>query len=184
MEDLHPIRTIPRSLETARLALRPYEPGDLDAMADMFGDPDVTAHTLLGRRTRDETAQVLDSYRGFLAERGYGMLAILDKATGQYLGEVGLFVSPMGPLALRYALARQAWGRGFATEASAAVLDDAFDGLGLHRMFAGVIAANLASIKVVDKLGFGFDSVVNAAGKEFNLYMLSREAWVQRREAV
>jgi RimJ/RimL family protein N-acetyltransferase len=51
-------------------------------------------------------------------------------------------------------------------------------------MFAGVIAANLASIKVVDKLGFGFDSVVNAAGKEFNLYMLSREAWVQRREAV
>ena len=182
MEDLHPIRTSPRSLETARLTLRPYEPGDLDAMAEMFGDRAVTAHTLLGTRTRDATVEVLDSYREFLAERGYGMLAILDKTTGHYLGEVGLFVAPMGPLALRYALARQAWGKGFATEASAAVLDDAFDGLGLHRVLAGVIAANLASIKVVDKLGFVFDSVANAAGKEFNLYALSREAWLRRRK--
>jgi RimJ/RimL family protein N-acetyltransferase len=181
MEDLHPVRAEARSFETERLLLRPYEPGDLDAMVEMFGDAEVTAHTLLGFRDRAGTAAVLDGYRQFLAERGYGMLAILDKQTGGYLGEVGLFVTPMGPIALRYALARPAWGRGYATEASAAVIDDVFDDLRLHRLLAGVIAANTGSIKVVDKLGFAFDSVVSAAGKEFNLYVLPRETWLDRR---
>lgn len=181
MEDLQPVRAAARSFETARLLLRPYELADLGPMAEMFGDAEVTAYTLLGSRTPDETAEVLEGYRTFLAARGYGMLAILDKQTGAYLGEAGLFVTPMGPLALRYALARQAWGRGLATEASVAVIDDAFDDLGLHRLLAGVIAANAASVKVVDKLGFAFDSLVSAAGKEFNLYTLAREAWLTRR---
>jgi [ribosomal protein S5]-alanine N-acetyltransferase len=152
-------------------------------MAEMFGDREVTAHTLLGYRTREQTAGVLESYQNFVAERGYGMLAILDRQSGAYLGEVGLFVTPMGPLALRYALARDAWGRGYATEASIPVIDDAFDALGLHRLFAGVVEANTASIRVVDKLGFAFDSVVSAGGKEFNLYQLPREVWQERRRA-
>ena len=182
MEDLHPVRAEARSFETERLLLRPYEAGDLDAMAEMFGDAEVTAHTLLGLRDRAGTAVVLDGYRQFLAERGYGMLAILDKESGSYLGEVGLFVTPMGPIALRYALARPAWGKGYATEASVPVIDDVFDDLRLERLCAGVIAANAASIKVVDKLGFVFDSVVNAAGKEFNFYVLPREVWLGRRQ--
>jgi [ribosomal protein S5]-alanine N-acetyltransferase len=180
MEDLQPIRAAARSFETARLLLRPYEPGDLDAMAEMFGDAEVTAHTLLGRRDRAQTSAVLDGYRGFLAERGYGMLAILDRETGQYFGEVGLFVSPMGPLALRYALARPAWGKGIATEASAAVLNDSFDDLGLHRVFAGVTAENGASLRVMDKLGFVFREVVSAGGKTFNLFELTRDDWKAR----
>ena len=183
MEDLQPVRAAARSFETARLLLRPYEPGDLAPMAEMFGDRDVTAHTLLGYRTPEQTAEVLAGYRSFLAARGYGMLSIIDKATGAYRGEVGLFVTPMGPLALRYALAKAAWGKGFATEAPVPVIDDAFEGLGLHRLLAGVIETNVASIKVVDKLGFAFDSVVNAGGKEFNLYTLSRAAWQERRRA-
>jgi RimJ/RimL family protein N-acetyltransferase len=184
MDDLQPIRAAARSFETERLLLRPYEPSDLDGMAEMFGDPEVTAHTLLGRRSRDETASVLDDYRAFLAERGYGMLAILDRATGAYLGEVGLFVTPMGPLALRYALARHAWGRGYATEASAAVIDDTFSDLGLHRLLAGVMPENVGSIRVVDKLGFAFHSDVTAAGKTFRLYVLAREAWLARQQGL
>jgi RimJ/RimL family protein N-acetyltransferase len=181
MDDLQPTRAMARTLETPRLVLRPYGPGDLDAMAEMFADAEVTAYTLLGQRARAETAQVLEDYKGFLAERGYGMLAIIDLETRQYLGEVGLFVSPMGPLALRYALARAAWGRGIATEASAAVIEDTFDELGLHRLLAGVIAANLASIRVVEKLGFVFDREVDAGGKQFNLYALSKQSWAAKR---
>lgn len=180
MDDLHPVRASARSLETERLLLRPYEPGDLDGMAAMFGDPEVTAHTLLGRRSRAETEAVLESYRAFLAARGYGMLAILDKATGTFLGEVGLFVAPMGPLALRYALARPGWGKGFATEASAAVLDDSFDGLGLHRVLAGVTPENTASLRVMDKLGFAFIDNVTASGKYFRLFELTRAVWSGR----
>jgi ribosomal-protein-alanine N-acetyltransferase len=165
------------AFETARLRLRPYEPGDLDAMAEMFGDPDVTAYTFLGQRDREQTAAVLQDYMSFLAEHGYGMLAILDRATGAYLGEVGVFVSPMGPLALRYALNKVAWGRGYAAEASAAVIDDCFDRLGLEKLLAGVKPENRASVRVMEKLGFVYDRSVTESGHTFGLYSISREAW-------
>lgn len=167
-------------LETARLLLRPYEVDDLDAMAGMFADPDVTAHTLLGKRNREETAEVLKGYMSFLAERGYGMFAILDRETGDYLGECGLFVPPMpGPLALRYALVKSAWGKGYAPEASAAVIEDAFGRLALDELVAGVVPHNAPSIRVMEKLGFIYDRTITH-GVEFNIFVMARDAWQGR----
>jgi RimJ/RimL family protein N-acetyltransferase len=167
--------------ETARLRLRPYDPGDLDAMAEMFGDPDVTAYTFLGGRDRAQTAAVLDEYMAFLAERGYGMLAIQDRVAGRYLGEVGLFVSPMGPLALRYALSRAAWGKGYAVEASIAVIDDSFERLGLDELIAGVKPENKPSLRVMEKLGFIYDRTITVSGHAFGIYSVTRDGWKARR---
>jgi ribosomal-protein-alanine N-acetyltransferase len=167
-------------LETHRLILRPYADGDIDAMAEMFGDPEVTAFTLLGRRDRAGTALVLADYMGFLAEHGWGMCAITDRDTGTYLGEAGLFISPMGTVALRYALARAGWNKGYATEASAAVIEDAFGRLGLDRLIAGVKAENVASVRVVEKLGFAYEETVTTHGHTFGIFGLSREAWRAR----
>ena len=120
------------TLTTDRLVLEPYADHHLDAMAEMFGDPEVTAFTYLGRQDREGTARVLAEYRAFHLARGYGMYAIHDRATGDYYGEAGLFVPPAVAstefLALRYALNRNGWGKGIATEASAAVIEDAFGG--------------------------------------------------------
>jgi ribosomal-protein-alanine N-acetyltransferase len=168
-------------LETARLRLRPYEAGDIEPMAAMFGDPEVRAFTYLGTLDRAQTGKVLDEYVGYLAEHGYGMLAILDRETGAYCGEVGLFTSPMGPLALRYALNRGAWGRGLATEASAAVIDDTFGRLGLEKLFAGVKDVNVASVGVVRKLGFVYESEATAHGHTFGVYGLTARDWRSRR---
>lgn len=170
----------PFPLDTARLRLRPYEAGDLDAMAAMFGDPDVTAFTFLGRQDREGTAKVLAGYMAFVAEHGYGMCAILDRADGSYLGEAGLFVNPMGPLALRYALNKAAWGKGYAVEASAAILDDGFGRLGFDRLIAGVIPANSASNRVMDKLGFVPGGILSAGGHEFRVFEITAEAWRAR----
>lgn len=167
-------------LETPRLLLHPYQQGDLEPMAAMFGDPEVTAHTFLGRQDRDGTARVLDEYIAFLAERGYGMYAIRDRADSAYLGEVGLFVTPMGPLALRYALVRSAWGRGYAVEASAAIIDDSFGRLGLDRLMAGVVLANGASNRVMEKLGFVPGEIMEAGGHVFRVFDLTAEAWRAR----
>jgi [ribosomal protein S5]-alanine N-acetyltransferase len=161
-------------LETGRLVLRPYAEADLDPMAAMFGDPDVTAFTFLGRRDREQTAAVLREYMSFLADHGYGMLAIADKASGAYLGEVGLFVSPMGPLALRYALAKSGWGRGYAVEASMAVIDDSFGRLGLESLIAGVKLENKPSLRVMEKLGFRYFDTVAEAGHTFGVFRISR----------
>lgn len=149
-------------------------------MAAMFGDPEVTAHTFLGRQDRDGTAKVLAEYMAFLAERGYGMYAILDRAHGGYLGEVGLFVTPMGPLALRYALVKSTWGRGYAVEASAAIIDDSFGRLRLDRLMAGVVLANAASNRVMEKLGFAPGEIMEAGGHVFRVFEMTAEAWRAR----
>lgn len=167
-------------LETDRMILRPYEAADIDAMAAMFDDPEVTAFTYLGRRDRAQTQTVLDGYMSFLAEHGWGMLAMLDRTTGEYLGEVGLFVSPMGSVALRYALARAGWGKGYATEASAAVIDDTFDRLGLDRLVAGVKFENPASLRVVEKLGFVYQETVTSGAHTFGLFGITADAWRAR----
>ena len=169
------------TFETSRLRLRGYERSDLDVMAEMFGDAAVTAFTFLGRRDRAQTAAVLDEYMAFLAERGYGMLAILDRKSGEYLGEVGLFVSPMGPLALRYALNQAAWGKGYAVEASAAVIEDSFDRLGLDELIAGVKPENKPSLRVMEKLGFVYDRTITEAGHTFGIYSVTRGGWKARR---
>jgi RimJ/RimL family protein N-acetyltransferase len=170
-------------LETGRLMLRPYEPADIDRMAAMFGDREVTAFTFLGYRTREQTRVVLDEYIAFLEERGWGMLAILDRATGQYLGEVGLFIAPMGTVALRYALARAGWNRGFATEASAAVIDDAFERVGFSKLIAGVKPENGPSLRVVEKLGFTWEEDVTTHGHSFGIFGLTAKTWRARPRA-
>lgn len=164
-------------LETPRLVLRPYAATDIDPMAAMFGDPEVTVFTYLGQRDRAQTQAVLDEYMAFLTEHGWGMLAIIDRETGEYLGEVGLFVAPMGSIALRYALARAGWGRGIATEASAAVIDDTFGRLGLHELVAGVKFENPASLRVVEKLGFLYVETISTGGHTFGLFGLTATAW-------
>ncbi len=166
-----------RVLETARLRLRPYAATDLDPMAAMFGDPDVTAFTFLGRRDRAQTEQVLAGYMEFLAGHGWGMFAVLEKADGGYLGEAGLFVSPMQTIALRYALNKAAWGKGYAAEASAAVIDDAFGRMALPSVVAGVKHENKASVRVMEKLGFTYRETITESGHTFGLYDLSAADW-------
>lgn len=174
------------AFETPRLTLRPYELADIEPMAAMFADPEVTAFTLLGPRSHAQTEEVLDAYRGFLLDNGYGMYAILDRATGAYLGEVGTFHAPLDgePVFLRYALARAAWNKGIATEASIPILDDAFDRLGLDEMGAGVVADNLASMRVMTKLGFTQGGTADARGHHFELFHLPRAQWRAHRPSL
>jgi RimJ/RimL family protein N-acetyltransferase len=171
-------------LETGRLRLEPYADHHLGPMAEMFGDPEVTAFTYLGRQDREGTARVLRGYREFHEANGYGMYAVLDRETGAYLGEAGLFVPPAEAatdlLALRYALNRAAWGKGIATEASSAVIDDAFGRLDKPAIIAGVVPSNLPSMRVMDRLGFSRGSMVTSGPHTYAVFTLTREAWQER----
>ena len=172
------------TLTTGRLTLEPYADHHLDPMAAMFGDPEVTAFTYLGRQDREGTARVLAEYRGFHLANGYGMYAILDRETGAYYGEAGLFVPPAAAstdlLALRYALSRAAWGKGIATEASSAVIDDVFGRLDKPAIIAGVVPHNLPSMRVMDRLGFSRGDEVTSGVHTYAVFTLTREAWRAR----
>jgi ribosomal-protein-alanine N-acetyltransferase len=86
--------------------------------------------------------------------QGFGIWAIREKATGSFVGHCGLLVDRTSGTELIYALARQSWGHGFASEASSIVLDCAFSTLGLSEICALVFPKNTVSGRVLEKLGF------------------------------
>src|SRR5262249_60428748 len=79
-------------------------------------------------------------------------------------------------LELAYRLIRRAWGHGIATEAAAALIDHAFNGLGLSRLVAVTYPENRASQRVLDKLGFTRHEDVDYKGVRAAYYVLARDA--------
>ena len=87
--------------------------------------------------------------------RGFGVWAVLEEASNQLMGHAG-FVTPEASdrIELIYALGRDWWGRGFATEAAAACLRDGFEVLNFMEIAALAFPENEPSIRVMLKLGF------------------------------
>jgi len=136
-------------LETERLLLRGFLPGDLVGLAVIYSDPDVMRHINGGVRSREQTAASIAAYTREWAEHGYGVWAVADKADGTLLGMCG-FVERAE---LGYILGKPAWGKGIATEAARACLRHGFERLGFDAIGAGALRENLASRRVLEKLG-------------------------------
>ncbi len=167
-----------RELETPRLGIRPYESADLDAMAAMYADPEVTALTKLGRRSRAEAEAILAGYVGGWRERGYGMRALFLRPDGAYIGECGFFTHPTtGEAALRYALAKPYWGRGLMAEALRAVIGDGFRAAGLERIVSIVQAENAASLRLMEKVGMRVERTAREGETDLLVYAMSRGEW-------
>lgn len=140
-------------LETERLTLRPFAAADLDALASIYGDAAVMAIRKLGVQTPAQTkiqlARIIDHWRC----HGFGMWAVIDRSSGALIGECGLRQLDQGQVEISYGLTQGAWGRGLATEASLAVLEYGFCISGLDEVVAIAKATNLASHRVMEKLG-------------------------------
>ena len=161
-------------LETQRLRLRAYQPDDLDTLTGLYGDPNVATRTKLGVLSRAECEQVLDGYLTCWRQRGYGMRIISD-LDGRPIGECGLFnPESVSSPAMRYVLAADHWGRGYASEAAAATIADAFQRLAFDRLYGFVERENQASHRVLQKAGFQLDRTVESAKGELSRYVLPR----------
>jgi RimJ/RimL family protein N-acetyltransferase len=146
-------------LETDRLLLRRFTADDVDNLVELDSDPDVMHFITGGRPTpreeiRDDVLPAfLDYYQRFA---GYGFWAAIEKSTGEFLGWFHLR-PPEGhrldDVELGYRLRKSAWGKGYATEASRALIRKAFAELGARRVFAETMAVNLASRRVMEKAG-------------------------------
>ncbi|HSL96879.1 MAG TPA: GNAT family N-acetyltransferase [Thermoleophilia bacterium] len=142
-------------LHTERLILRPFADEDTPRLLEVFGDPEVMR--FVGRgvpldqdRLVVSQARVLEHWR----THGFGTLALVERASGALVGEGGLQLLEGGPdVELTYTLARAVWGRGYATEAAAALLAWGFGELGLTRIVGVVYPENLASQRVLEKVG-------------------------------
>jgi RimJ/RimL family protein N-acetyltransferase len=144
-------------LETARLVLRELTTDDGPAVHEYASDAEAVRYLDWGPNTVEETAQFLHMAgraREALPRIAYH-LAIVLKATGHLVGGCRIEVrsAPDGVGDLGYVLARSHWGRGYATEATRALVGFGFDHLALHRIWATCDVRNAASARVLEKIG-------------------------------
>jgi RimJ/RimL family protein N-acetyltransferase len=165
-------------IETERLILRRLEPADLDALVRWNADPEFTRH-LAGPQTREQTIEALERWQRHWDEHGFGLLAVVDKASGATIGRTGPQYHRAWPHdpEIGWALDPDWWGRGVATEAGHASIDWAFGELGFARVVSITTEANLASRRVMAKLGFELHEIVLFPELDLDLWVhaLDRE---------
>jgi RimJ/RimL family protein N-acetyltransferase len=168
-------------LTTARLWLRPFEPADFDTVHAIYADPDVMRWVGHGaHRSPAETRSALRGYADAIAIRGYGFVAVVERETGDLIGDAGLHpLGGRGPdIEVGYTLARRAWGRGYGSEAARALVEHAFARLSATRVVAQVEPDNRASRHVLEKLGMTERATRIAHGRPHLLYGVERQGYV------
>jgi ribosomal-protein-alanine N-acetyltransferase len=162
-------------LETERIILREWQPEDIPQVIDMYADPEVMRY--IGRGipyTPEEVERMVLAAPDFYRKYGYGMWPMILKETGQIIGRCGLkYWEELGETEIGYLLKKAYWGQGLASEAAQAVLAYAFDTLKLKRIISIAQSPNLASIKVMQKIGLTFDREMNF--KEQNVVVYKKD---------
>jgi RimJ/RimL family protein N-acetyltransferase len=163
-------------LETARLRIREFEPeSDAEPLHELWGDPEAMQFIPGGARASvDETRERLESLPG-RAPEGLGFWALEERESGRLVGGVGLF--PLGwegpEIELAYHVLRPAWNRGYASEASAALLDAAW-AAGADHVVAVAMPGNAASRRVMEKLGMELEGSTRYRDFDVVRYSITR----------
>lgn len=153
-------------LETERLQLREFEPQDVEHLIALDSDPAVMKFLTNGKPTPPEEIRerVMPLFlRYHIAYTDVGFWAGFEKASNQFVGWFH-FRPNRGDMSqgmeLGYRLVQAAWGKGYATEASRAILKQAFTVThpGLKRVVAVTMKGNKASAHVMEKLGMRFET--------------------------
>ena len=148
-------------LRTSRLLLRRWRDDDREPFAALNADPAVMEHLSAPLR-REESDALADRIESGLEEREWGLWAVELPGTAAFVGFVGLnpasFDAPFTPaVEVGWRLAREHWGRGYATEGARATLDFGFDTLALDEIVSFTTRSNTRSRRVMQRLGMRHD---------------------------
>jgi RimJ/RimL family protein N-acetyltransferase len=145
-------------IQTARLLLRHFTPEDLQDLFDVYSNPEVMKYIGKGlpltlEETQTRLRKMIQHW-----EHGFGMWAVTHKDSGKFIGRCGLvFLDKTPEVELGYALDKLYWNQGFATEASIASLKFGFEQVGLDRIVAVSQPSNIASQRVMQKIGMNYE---------------------------
>jgi RimJ/RimL family protein N-acetyltransferase len=144
----------------------------VDLYSRMLADPEVMRYIGEGRTlSREETWRSVAGALGHWVLRGYGLYAVEEKSTGQFVGRIGL-INPEGwpGLEVGWLIDRQRWNLGYATEGARSVIQMAYDTLGATHLISLIRPQNEASIKVAEKLGGVRESTITISGGPAHIY--------------
>ena len=140
-------------IETDRLILRLPQASDFEGYAELYGDGEAARH-IGGALPRAAAWRKFLQMPGAWAIQGFAMFSVVDKASGEWLGQLGPWQPEGWPgTEVGWSLRRAAWGRGYATEAAVAAIDWTFDTLGWDEVIHCIDPENLASRRLAERLG-------------------------------
>jgi RimJ/RimL family protein N-acetyltransferase len=168
-----------KTLETDRLVIRKLELGDSAFMLDLLNQPSFI------RFIGDRGVKTLEDANTYIQERafaayeknGFGPFAVELKTDGRVVGIVSLLDrDELDHVDIGFAFLPDSWRQGFASEATSAVMDFAFQDLGLEKIIAITQPDNIASIKTLDKMGLSFAGTTRLGdeGIDLLLYAIQR----------
>ena len=172
-------------LETSRLILRVPQARDFDAFATFSEDVEATRY-IGGHMGRAAAWRKFLVMPGAWLVQGFAMFSVIEKSTGEWLGQLGPWQPEQWPgTEVGWAFKREAWGRGYASEAGIAAIDWAFETLGWSEVIHSIDPENGASIALASRLG----STNRGPGRlpppfentRIDIWAQSREQWQARR---
>ena len=182
-------------MQTERLTLRRFAADDADLLIELDSDPAVMRYLTGGEPTAPEVVRERDlpSILGEYERWGgtFGVFAAHELDSGGFIGWFCLRPERGGPadeVELGYRLRREAWGKGYATEGSRALLRRAFAELDVRLVCGATMSGNVSSQKVMEKVGMQVakkiptpDDMLMVEGSELGgvQYEISKEQWEQ-----
>ncbi len=170
-----------------RLLLREWRSDDLDRLVEIFARPEVWRFPFGRGFTAEETERFLKRQIRHQEIRGWGERAAVLRESGDLIGYVGITLPEWLPEAMPtpeigWRLDPDSWGAGLATEGARVALEHGFIELGFDEVVAIYEPENVASGRVMEKLGMRFDrdTVDPARGIPLRFYRISRSEWSER----
>lgn len=170
------------SITTRRLVATPLSEAHFNEINQLHSDLEVMrtlsadGKPLPKEKTREHLRQTVEHWQ----RHHFGLWIFRGKTTGEFVGRGGLkFYSIDGKdiVGLAYAVMPDYWNQGFATEMAQASLEVGFRRLGFAEIDSWTLPINLASQRVMEKLGFRYERDFEFAGLPHRFYRLTAEAW-------
>jgi len=170
-------------LETERLFLREFQPADVDALAEIMGDPE-TMRFYPHPKSREETAAWIEWSRRSYADHAFGHWAAVAKEGGELIGSIGLVMQDVDGdrlVEVGYILKRSRWHEGLATEAATACRDHAFAVVGVDRVIALIRPENGPSRRLAERLRMSIWRHTERSGRPHLVYAMTPPEWSRLR---
>ena len=173
------------NIETERLILREILPSDIEGMFELDSNPIV--HKYLGNKpikTKQKAEEVIDFIRMQYKKRGVGRFAAITKSSGDFIGWSGLKLNlgeeeelngKRGFYDIGFRFIPCYWGKGYAFESSIANLNYGFKTLNIETIFGAAETENIASNKVLQKIGLQFVNEFPFEDVKANWYELKKD---------
>lgn len=143
-------------IATERLILREFELSDAEAFYKLNENPEVLKYTGdKAFKTINEARYFLKNYNEY-NQTGFGRWAVIEKTSNTFIGFCGLKLNEEALVDLGFRFLEKTWGKGYATEAASAALDIGFHQFNLETIVGRADTANIASLKVLEKIGMSF----------------------------